>query len=274
MCCFSISVPYVSSTSILARRSAPGRQVLAYTMTLAAREELAMILPLPVPPGSPDDAVRFIDLSGYPRLFHDLDRAFPSLIPRAKGGFQALRSAPAPAPLKVHEVGDFEASFVPTRADFARLDPRFRLDEAVWRQLPQYGDYGFAVFKLRGFGQGWLGRMLGRAARRDFHPMAFDFPTREPDRLFFPTVHVHDGEVHPQADFDHTLYVQSSGAAPASCATDPRADTPEYWQEGEPVGDVVRVADTRGLLDGEGRLYRVGLRGSQPNADRWVALAG
>ncbi|RYE93056.1 MAG: hypothetical protein EOO75_05245 [Myxococcales bacterium] len=274
MCCFSREVPYVSSTSIFARQAGPGRQLLAYTMTIEAHEELAMILPLPVPAGSPEEAVRFLDLSGYPGLFHDLDRAFPSLIPQAKGGFPVLRSAPAPATLKVHAVGDFEASFVPTRADFARLDPRFRLDDAVWGQLPQYDDHGFAVFQLRGLEQGWLGRLLGRDRRREFHPMALDFPTREPGRVFFPTVHVHDGRVHPQADFDHTLYVQATGAAPRTCSPDPRSDAHEYWQAGEPVNDFVRVADTRGLLDGAGRLYRVGLHGSQPNADRWVSFAG
>jgi hypothetical protein len=34
--------------------------------------------------------------------------------------------------LEVIQVGDFEASFVPTVKDFSRLDERFRLPSAVW----------------------------------------------------------------------------------------------------------------------------------------------
>jgi hypothetical protein len=38
--------------------------------------------------------------------------------------------------------------------------------------------------------------------------MAFEFVTRQPDTLFFPTLHVHDGLVHESAKFDHYLYYQ------------------------------------------------------------------
>ena len=51
MCCFSRPVPYVSGTKIFARATEDDRQALVYSMSVAAAEELAMILPLPVPPG-------------------------------------------------------------------------------------------------------------------------------------------------------------------------------------------------------------------------------
>jgi len=51
--------------------------------------------------------------------------------------------------LKVEQVGSFEASFVPTLADFQRLDPRFRLPDTVWQQLGRYAKYGFAIFQLK-----------------------------------------------------------------------------------------------------------------------------
>ena len=38
--------------------------------------------------------------------------------------------------------------------------------------------------------------------------MAFRFPTRLDEALYFPTLHIHDGRVNAQADFDHTLYFQ------------------------------------------------------------------
>jgi hypothetical protein len=41
--------------------------------------------------------------------------------------------------------------------------------------------------------------------------MALSFPVREGGKLFFPTVHIHDGKVHPTERFDHTLYAQWDG---------------------------------------------------------------
>ncbi|MCU0654720.1 MAG: hypothetical protein MUF64_05350 [Polyangiaceae bacterium] len=49
MCCFCRPVKVVSSTAIFACRASPGGQILAYKMDLEASEDLAMILPLPVP---------------------------------------------------------------------------------------------------------------------------------------------------------------------------------------------------------------------------------
>ena len=216
MCCFSNAPAFdkVEGTQIFARFVAPGRQALAYSMTVSARGPLAMILPLPVASGAGEDALEFVDLSGCPRFFHHLNQAFPSPAPR--GGFASRALSAQPAPLKVHQVGDFEASFVPSIPDFERLDPRFRIEPTIWSQLPTYADYGFAVFQLRGFEageRGFLARFRAPAPRtKTVHPMAFVFPRRHPNTLFFPTVHIHDGEVHPRAAFDHTLYAQGVAA--------------------------------------------------------------
>jgi hypothetical protein len=44
------------------------------------------------------------------------------------------------------------------------------------------------------------------------HPMALSFRTRNSTALFFPTAHVHDGSVHPVAQFDHSLYAQAGAS--------------------------------------------------------------
>src|SRR5260221_143089 len=130
MCCFSANVTSVSDTNLFARSSLGDRQFLVYSMQYEATSELAMILPLPVPPAAPEAAVRFIDLSGYPTFFADLRLGFPEPVMR---GFQPQSAAvPKAASLKIHAVGSFEASFVPRPVDFGRLDPRFRLPEGVW----------------------------------------------------------------------------------------------------------------------------------------------
>lgn len=191
MCCFSGNVTFVRGTRIFARITEPGWQAIVYQMEFGAKQDLAMILPLPVAAGADEKAVKFIDLSGYKTFFSDLRSGFPVPLSIGRGPLPAA----AKAVLEVKQVGSYEASFVPTVKDFERLDARFRLPADSWKSLPQYADHGFAVFKLR-------------AGEHEVHPMAFTFPSRHPDKLFFPTVHIHDGKVHEEEEFDHDLYCQ------------------------------------------------------------------
>ncbi|MBA3547972.1 MAG: hypothetical protein H0T76_15925 [Nannocystis sp.] len=269
MCCFggrARALKYVGKSNLFAR-AAGERQLLVYSMNVAASEPVAMILPLPVPPGSPEDAVRFIDLHGYPQLFTDLDAGFPEvfLYPKSRGPL--ARSAAPRRTLEVHRVGDFEASFVPRVADFARLDPRFRMSDEVWRALPQYADWGFCVFKLIDLRSGWFGRSwfgrswFGRSTARTIHPMAFEFPRRDASRLFFPTLHVHDGEVHPHADFDHTLYYQ------AGRELQPTLEAWTTQTSPTTAAEFVDVARSAGIVDGAAPVHRLLIKGTQPNTD-------
>src|SRR5262249_5640376 len=164
-------------------------------MYVKASEDLAMVLPIPTPKNAAEDAVRFISLKDYADFFADMLKGFPT---RSLGspGAKSKKDAPEPK-LAVVKVGSFEASFVPKVSDFARLDERFRLPAPTWDALPAYKDYGFCVFKLA-------------KGEKKIHPMAFEFPRAEKNRLFFPTVHIHDGKVHKTATFDHILYCQKS----------------------------------------------------------------
>ena len=277
MCIFTNeqALSAVSGTKIFARHSAPGRQQLVYSMKVSARDALAMILPIPTPPGSAEDAVRFIDLEAYPRFFDDMDTGFPVKKSAWAPGVQALSGPVAASVLQVHAVGLFEASFVPSQRDFVRLDPRFTIPTEVWAAMPQYDDYGFAVFQLESFArapkEGWLRRLLGLFAQRPsgrgpeeqtIHPMAFEFPTRNPDQLFFPTVHVHDGQVHDTARFDHVVYCQRGEI---SAATPPRWETTM-----DPAAQFMRVEESQGLVQGDHPISRQTLRGDLPNRDTYL----
>ena len=231
----------VARTRIYARVERD-RQHLAYAMQLASSEDVAMILPVPVIARAPEDAMTFVDLSSYPTLFDELSALFPA--PQPAFARNRPLAGEHVAKLVVHEVGAFEASFVPTLADFARLDPRFRLPDAVWAQLPQHADWGFAVFQLR----------RGDAK---VHPMAFHFPTRDPSRVFFPTVHVHDGAVHERAHFDHELYWQGPQAPHPTDSTSPARVPPHM------------VARSTGLLLPTLVGRRV-MRGEHANTDTWI----
>src|SRR6185295_3169401 len=214
MCCFSAKVDRGADTSIFARSVENGRQLLVYSMTISTKNDVAMILPLPVPPNSPDDALRFIDLKGYPDFFHDLKLGFPEPVSRSVlPAASKSRPTPAAEPLPVVQVGNFEASFVPAIKDFGRLDARFRLPDQTWDALPAYKDYGFAVFKLK-------------KDATTVHPMAFEFPRQDPKKIFFPTVHIHDGQVRDKASFDHALYCQKREADKTSLPEWRESDTP------------------------------------------------
>jgi hypothetical protein len=52
-------------------------QRIAYQMTAAVPDSLAMVLPIPTPPNPAEDAVTFVDLSSCPTFFDHLDALFP-----------------------------------------------------------------------------------------------------------------------------------------------------------------------------------------------------
>lgn len=243
MCCFSRPVNSVAATRIFARFVDKTRQAVVYQMRLDAPEDLAMILPIPVAQPAPDDAVAFVNLEDYKDLFKDLDKGFPR--PRVRPTESRDGSVQNAVPkLAVHSVGSFDASFVPDIKSFARLDARFRLPEGVWDKLPQYGKFGFAVFKLK-------------EGRADVHPMAFTFPSAMPDRLFFPTVHIHDGKVHPKEKFDHILYGQAGT----------NATIPKWTESPGIAGSFVKTTKTKGLVDPDNHVYRRKIHGLQKNID-------
>lgn len=253
MCCFSRPVDSVTTTRIFARGFTAGpeseRQFLVYSMRLAAKQELAMVLPIPVKPKSGESAARFIDLKRFPTFFDGLEAGFPEA--RIASSPTPSRSlSVAPARLKVHEVGEFQASFVPTVAAFSRLDKRFRLPPGTWEKLPQYWNYGFAVFKLK-------------PGAKAIHPMAFSFPRANPKQVFFPTLHIHDGEVHAQADFDHVLYCQRNVGEKYSLLN---------WRESPQLAkNFIDAAKAQQIIDPALHCFRLKLQETLKNEDTVLA---
>src|SRR5262245_9359187 len=246
MCCFSQTVDYVAGTSIFARPAKGYGQYLVYSMTVKAGSDLAMILPIPTPKASKEDAVTFLNLEKYPNFFDEMRTGFPEPAPgRALKSKDDASLAAAPK-LKVVEVGSFVASFVPAVKDFARLDDQFKLPEGTWDKLPQYKEYGFAVFKLK-------------KGEHKVHPMAFEFPRADKLKLFFPTVHIHDGKVHERAKFDHALYSQG-------------ADTATRWEESPRPAEMfmTKLDEAKGIVDPKGHVYRKQMVGTFKNEDVWL----
>lgn len=263
MCIFSRPVISVNNTQIFARASSRDTQFLAYQMTYESHHENAMILPIPIRQPAHAESLRFIDLRGYRDFFADLAEGFPYSAPWISIGCSGPPYSVELGALEVFEVGNYIASFVPNLAELSRLDERFRLPDKTWLQIPQYEDYGFAVFQLA-------------AGTLKPHPMAFEFENSA-DSLYFPTLHIHDGEVHERDEFDHVLYMQHAGF-----------DSQVYAYENSHVPDrstglirskhpAARFCDAEraaGVVDANLLVHRRLIRGTQVNRDTEIPTSG
>jgi hypothetical protein len=240
----------VSATKIFARMGEDGRQFLVYSMTVDMSDPLAMVLPVPVKKGSGDDAARFIDLKDYANFFSEVESGFPKPATHHHRSFFATTESAsmdsASLPLPVLQVGGFEASFVPTVKDFNRLDARFQLPPELFAKMPDYEHFGFAVFKLK-------------PGNQTIHPMAFDFPAENADHIFFPTVHIHDGQVHDRADFDHVLYCQPGGAT--------RPKLSGWTESPKHANSFVSIKKSKGIVLSEEHCYKREMHGMLENTD-------
>lgn len=225
-----------ANTRIFARAATNGKQFLVYQMEYSTAQDAALILPLPTPPDSAANSVRFIDLSGYPEFFADIEKGFPYT--RNMGVSGAPKSKHAPA------VGDYDATYLPSQKDLWQLDESFRIPKEAWAQLPEYNDFGFAVIKLH-------------SDAHSVRPIALEFPMRSPQLLYFPTIHIQAGEVASEANFDHDLYCQARAG----------------WLRSYDVsGSFVDIARTQGVVDSGERVSRMTVQGMHPNSDIIVGL--
>ena len=262
MCIFTQPVISVNNTQIFARSSGTGTQFLAYQMSYESSDQNAMILPLPIKRPSNDKSLKFIDLKDYDEFFDELADGFPFHSPPSIGCSAPFDPA-SRHDLEVFEVGNYIASFVPTIPDFDRLDSKFKLPHEIWQTISGYNEFGFAVFQLA-------------AGSLKPHPMAFEFHSANAD-LFFPTIHIHDGEIHESEEFDHVLYMQHAGL-----------DSRVYGYRNSHVADkstgLIRskyvasqfcdVDKSAGLVDGNLLLHRKIVRGNLPNTDTTFTFAG
>jgi len=251
---FSRPVISVSATNIFARMTSSQSQFLVYQMSYKSDQTNAMILPIPVQLPASEESVKFIDLSHYKEFFSDFQLGFPCVARVSFGCSGGTKSVMTD--LKVFQVGDYIASFVPKLPDFSRLDDRFRLSDSVWSQLPDYQDFGFVVFQL---------------AEGSFkpHPMAFEFVSRNRS-IFFPTRHVHDDEVHPTEDFDHGLFLQHAGLD-SLVGNYQDCDLPDpntNWIRSKQIASrFLKTQDTRGAVVPDLLVHRKIVIGNQPNQD-------
>ncbi len=263
MCCFAQSVQSVANTRIFARLTGQGGQFLVYQMDYQSLTPNAMILPLPAALPAKEESIRFLSLKEYPQFFRDLDRGFPGEPVSRSRNLPISSQLETKSQLVVHDVGDYVASFVPHMDDFDRLDPRFVIPQSSWNKIPGYADYSFAVFQLKSLGG-------------TVHPIAMEFQTRWPEQIFFPTVHIHDGEVHDKEHFDHLVYLQNSawddGVLPYASpeASDPAT---KFVRSKWLAKQFINMGKANGLVAADQLVHRKAMQGYLPNSDTIISTS-
>lgn len=237
MGCFSGTVSRVANTRLFARVTPDATQFLVVQLEYTAPNDFALIVPLPTPLDANADAVRFLRFSNYAEFFSDLENGFPLTRNAPASGNQAQR-------VVTNLVGSFDASFVPSQQALAHLDERFRIPAEIWKQLPEYSEFGFAVFKLR-------------AGTNTVQPLAFEFPTRNPQLLYFPTMHIQNGKAPEEANFDHDLFCQARAG---------------WLRSYDVAGSFMDVERAQGVIAPNERVSRMTVQGRHPNSDILVGL--
>jgi hypothetical protein len=229
-------------------------------MAYSSQTPTAMILPIPTVADTTAEAIRFADLSEYDAFFKHLDRGFPQQV-KMSLPFSRIVTSSKSSQLAVTQVGSYIASFVPNVFDFDRLAPQFSIPSETWLKIPAYKSYSFVVFQLAE-----LSAVV--------HPMAFEFPTRLVEQLFFPTVHIHDGEVHDRESFDHQLYCQHAGFDSVVSAYQGRREvqaTTGWVRSKGTAEDFVEIDRSRGLVEPDLLVHRRTMQGRLANVDTLVA---
>jgi hypothetical protein len=208
MCIFSGPVGAVSRTNILVgavmqshvvtvrdrqggsrrvRRPVPDKpamQLTIYSNTVQLNsgshgEPTAMILPFPLIKGK--NRIKLYDFSKYPKLFKDLDKMFKKV---SRGGdmlsFDSDYMAQNSGRLKIHNVGSYKASIVPSYDSFKKLETsKFNMSPSVVKLLAQFYStgFGFIVCQIR--------------QNASYHPFAYIHEMMTDGKLFVPTKHHH-----------------------------------------------------------------------------------
>ncbi|MGH7327145.1 MAG: hypothetical protein ACREJX_02220, partial [Polyangiaceae bacterium] len=95
------------------------------------------------------------------------------------------------------------------------------------------------------------------------------------DAIYFPTVHIHDGTVHPQDNFDHVMYLQDARYDAKAHDYDGPTSVDKstcYVRSQDKAGTFANVGMSQGLLDGEHLLHKTTLSGMLPNKDTIAGL--
>lgn len=193
MCIINKPINLVASTSIFGGlNKTRDRQIIIYKNTIDTdTPNNAMILPVPHA-----HSTIFHSMESYEHFFEDLKDNF-QLVQKTRSMLKSYNVLP------VVDVGSYRVSVVPTLQAFQNLDPsEFLIDSSIQNifseTYPEW--FGYIVCKLK-------------TGIQRYEPLAYSFDVYGPEKLFFPTLHVHPhvhatlGRENVVDDWDHDIYI-------------------------------------------------------------------
>jgi hypothetical protein len=241
---FSRPVEAVADINIFARLSG-NRQLLVVALRMSSAVDTSFIIPLPVPRETETQPVRFLDISAGLGFFPGLRSGF-----QQKSNFRERRDADADegAPTRRYIAAEpYEQCFVANINNFSVLEESAHFPAELSGAFSPYLDHAFAVFKLRA---GHNVRVL---------PMALEFETRHPGKLYFPTYRFYDGNIYPSCRFDSSLFCQHAEQS--------------GWDETRTVVDTfMHMEELEGVLSPNRLVQCYGLNGELPNQDTYQVV--
>ena len=158
-----------------------------------------MILPIPSQKQGAD--IQLVDFSKVAGLFDVLDSCFPRIMAQSMRGTLSMENNSYSADtLKVHQIGDYQCSIVPTVHDFGRLRAdTFQVSPPIGSLLQEHYPSGFAFLVCRFLKGG------------SFHPIGYSHSVQD-GRIFIPTRHEHGTSLPHGTSFPQGMdYTSGSG---------------------------------------------------------------
>ncbi|HIA03134.1 MAG TPA: hypothetical protein EYN66_14715 [Myxococcales bacterium] len=243
MAIFSQPVEAVADINIFARMNGT-RQILVIALRMTSSIDTSLVVPLPIAMNAGDSPVKFIDFSENTAYFAALRRGFTN----AAGTRERRSGDEAGAPtMRYMSSGPYAEHFISDISDFESLDLSAQFPPELSGTFSPYLKYGFAVFQLR----------AGRNVR--VKPMALEFETRHPDKLYFPTYEFSDGITRSSYRFDTVLFCQHAERA--------------GWDETRGTANsYMQMDELQGILSPERLVQRFALNGDLPNEDSYQSI--
>ncbi len=242
---FSQPVTELADINLYGRVSGD-RQCLVVALRYTAEAETALVLPLPVRKGCGAHEVRTLSMDHCGSFFASLAMGFTSG-PTANRRGTSDEEEDAPKTVRFTRASVKKSVYVPTITDFADVDWQWKLPTTTLAAHPQYGSFGFML------------HVLPAGTNVRVGPVALDFPTRDPSRIFFPTLQSRGGPVPQSVMQDCVLYCQ---------------DTPRQGldETPDPASKTMVVAPPEAILNVHHVVQRQALYGSTENRDTWIEI--
>jgi hypothetical protein len=187
--CMAPNPAKMSSTKIfVCPNKQKTHQLTVYSNEVSSSVENMMVLPVP---SYNQSDIQFMDLSNNKNIFRILENATTM---QTRGSDMSWSR---PKSLKVHDVGSYKASIIPSLDEFKDLDKSVfskDLPEEFLQILKKYYSENYVFIAC-----------ILKTGSSEYHPFGYISPIIN-NQLFVPTRHVHNEHEETMSDWDHSIY--------------------------------------------------------------------